>query len=107
MISASLEICRENWIFIPGATGGVGHFATQIAKYYGLKVIGSAGKAASLDLLHKLNMDCILDYSKQDIVKEIFSIIEVARWRRVLVGEYEGFKLASKNLSRAVYSLNT
>ena len=35
----------------------------QIAKLFGLKVIGSAGKAASLDLLKRLNVDHIVDYS--------------------------------------------
>lgn len=61
-------------IYIAGAAGGVGHFATQIAKLHGVKVIGSAGKAASLDLLRKLHVDHIIDYSKQDVVGEIMRL---------------------------------
>jgi len=46
----------------------------QIAKLHGLKVIGSAGKAASLALLDGLHVDHIIDYSRQDVVKEILNL---------------------------------
>ena len=36
-------------IFIPGGAGGVGRFAVQLCKLYGLTVISSGGKPASLD----------------------------------------------------------
>src|SRR5208337_312809 len=58
-------------IYVAGAAGGVGHFAVQIAKLHGLKVIGSAGKAASLDLLGRLHVDHIVDYSQADVMREI------------------------------------
>ena len=61
-------------IYIAGAAGGVGHFAVQIAKLHGLKVIGSAGKPASLDLLRQLHVDHIIDYSRQDVVREIMNL---------------------------------
>ena len=65
---------KERWIYVAGAAGGVGHFAAQIAKICELKVIGSAGKAASLDLLRKLRVDHIIDYSKQDVAGEIMRV---------------------------------
>ena len=46
----------------------------QIAKLFGLKVIGSAGKAASLDLLKRLNVDHIVDYSGLDLVQKIMNL---------------------------------
>ena len=61
-------------MYVAGAGGGVGHFAAQMAKLYGLKVIGTAGKPASLDLLRQLRLDCVIDRSKQDVVKEIMSV---------------------------------
>jgi len=62
------------WIYISGAAGGVGHFATQMARLHGLKVIGSAGKAASLALLRQLQVDHVIDYSRQDVVGEIMKL---------------------------------
>lgn len=74
VITGNIQRHKGKWIYVAGAAGGVGHFAAQIAKLYGLKVIGSAGKAASLDLLRRLELDHIIDYSKQDVVQEIMKL---------------------------------
>jgi len=74
VIAGAIGRHRGKTIYIAGAAGGVGHFATQIAKLYGLKVIGSASKQKSLELLKKLNVDYVLDYSRQDLVKEILNL---------------------------------
>ena len=60
-------------IFIPGGAGGVGHFAVQLAKAYGMRVITSASKPEGLDLLRKLLADVVIDYSKQDVVVEVLT----------------------------------
>ena len=73
-IATSLEPYRGKWMYIAGAGGGLGHFAAQIAQLHGLKVIGSAGKAASLDLLRRLGLDAVIDYSQQDVVQEVLRI---------------------------------
>jgi NADPH2:quinone reductase len=74
VITGGIEQHRRKWIYVAGAAGGVGHFAAQIAKLYGLKVLGSAGKAASLELLEKLELDHVIDYSKQDVVQEVMKL---------------------------------
>jgi NADPH:quinone reductase-like Zn-dependent oxidoreductase len=71
---AGLSKRQGQWIYIAGAAGGVGHFAAQLAKAAGLKVIGSASKPESLALLRSLGVDHIIDYSKQNVVKEVLSI---------------------------------
>jgi NADPH:quinone reductase-like Zn-dependent oxidoreductase len=55
-------------ILINGAGGGVGTFAIQIAKQYGVEVTGvdSAGK---LDMLRSLGFDHVIDYEKEDFTK--------------------------------------
>ena len=74
VIAASIQDQRGKWIYIPGAAGGVGHFAVQIAKLHGLRVIGSAGKAASLDILRQLQVAHVIDYSKQDVIHEVLHL---------------------------------
>jgi NADPH:quinone reductase-like Zn-dependent oxidoreductase len=74
MLAGKAEKHKGKWIYIAGAAGGVGHFAVQLAKLSGLKVIGSAGKPASFDLLRQLNVDHVIDHSKQDVVKEIMKL---------------------------------
>jgi NADPH:quinone reductase len=73
-IATDLERHRGKWIYVAGAGGGLGHFAAQIAKLSGLKVIGSASKPASLQLLRQLGLEAVIDYSKQDVVAEVLRI---------------------------------
>jgi len=55
-------------ILINGAGGGVGTFAVQIAKSYGVEVTGvdSTGK---LDMLRSIGFDHVIDYTKEDFTK--------------------------------------
>ncbi len=76
VLAGQIEQHAGKWIYIAGAAGGVGHFATQLAKLYGLKVIGTAGKAPSLALLKTLGVDHLLDYSKQNVVDEILALTQ-------------------------------
>ncbi len=69
-----VEEFRGKWAFLPGGAGGVGHFAVQIALVYGLKVISSAGKASSIDLLRQMGVEHIIDYSKEDVVKAVLHL---------------------------------
>jgi len=55
-------------LLINGAGGGVGSFAVQIAKPYGIEITGvdSAGK---LDMLRSIGFDHVIDYTKEDFTK--------------------------------------
>ena len=70
-MEADIKSRAGQTIFIPGGAGGVGHFAVQLAKAHGLRVITSASKPAGMELLHKLRADVVIDYSKQDVVAEV------------------------------------
>jgi NADPH:quinone reductase-like Zn-dependent oxidoreductase len=55
-------------LLINGAGGGVGSFAVQIAKLYGVEITGvdSTGK---LDMLRSMGFDHVIDYTKEDFTK--------------------------------------
>jgi len=72
-ITADIRKHAGQTIFIPGGAGGVGHFAVQLAKAYGLRVITSASKPEGLELLRNLLADVVIDYSKQDVVVEVLT----------------------------------
>ncbi len=68
-------------VLIHGGSGGVGHFAIQIAKARGAKVIATAS-TANQDLLKQLGVDQPIDYSKtkfEDIVKDVDVVLEATR----------------------------
>jgi NADPH:quinone reductase-like Zn-dependent oxidoreductase len=62
------EIRPEQKILINGATGGVGSFAVQIAKSYGLEVTGVTS-TRNIELVRSLGADHVLDYTTTDFVQ--------------------------------------
>jgi NADPH:quinone reductase-like Zn-dependent oxidoreductase len=68
-------------VLIHGGSGGVGHFAIQIAKARGAKVIATAS-TPNQDLLRQLGVDQPIDYTKtkfEDVVKNVDVVLEATR----------------------------
>jgi NADPH:quinone reductase-like Zn-dependent oxidoreductase len=65
-------------VLIHGGSGGVGHFAIQIAKARGARVIATAS-TANQDFLKQMGADMAIDYTKskfEDIAKDIDVVLD-------------------------------
>jgi len=63
------------WIVLPGAGGGLGHFAVQYAKAMGMRVIAVDGGDEKRDLCKKLGAEAYIDFTtSKDVAAEVMKI---------------------------------
>jgi NADPH:quinone reductase len=62
------------WVFIHGASGGVGTAAIQLSRALGLHVIGSAGTAEGLDLVRRLGAQHAVNHRENGYLDQVMQI---------------------------------
>ena len=80
------NIKKANKVLIHGASGGVGHFAVQIAKSFGAYVIGTTS-TENKDFVKSIGADEVIDYKKErfeEVIKDADLVIDAINAQNLL-----------------------
>ncbi|MGR5446691.1 zinc-binding dehydrogenase [Vibrio jasicida] len=71
-----LNISTRKSIFIAGGSGGVGCFAIQLARFFGVKTIITTSSALNHEFVRSLGATHVIDYKLEDVREHVMSITE-------------------------------
>ena len=108
------NIQRGQKVLIYGASGSVGTYAVQLARYFGAEVTGVCS-TANLELVKSLGADRVIDYTKEDfsnsgaIYDAVFDSVgksPKAQWSKALKPEGTYATVAKLNTKQSLEELN-
>lgn len=98
-------------ILVTGGAGAVGHYAVQLAKWGGARVIATISSAFKGEQARLAGADLVVDYKTEDVVARAMAFTEGRGVNRVVDVDFGGnisttLKLMAVNSTIAVYATN-
>jgi len=98
-------------VLVTGGAGAVGHYAVQLAKWGGARVIATVSSAAKGEQARRGGADLVVNYKTEDVVAKVLAFTGQRGVDRVVDVDFGGniattFKLMAMNATVAVYATN-
>src|SRR5438046_1383339 len=98
-------------VLVTGGAGAVGHYAVQLAKWGGAKVIATVSSAAKAEQARLAGADLVINYKTEDVVAKATAFTGQRGVDRVIDVDFGGniettLKLMGMNSTIAVYATN-
>ena len=71
-----LDVHQRRSLFIAGGAGGVGSFAIQLAKHFGVETIITTASSAKHEFVKALGATHVIDYKNEEVVTQVLEITE-------------------------------
>jgi NADPH2:quinone reductase len=98
-------------VLVSGGAGAVGHYAVQLAKWGGARVIATVSSSRKAEQARLAGADLVIDYKTGDVVAKVMAFTEQHGVDRVVDVDFGGniettLKLMAMNSTIAVYATN-
>jgi NADPH2:quinone reductase len=98
-------------VLVTGGAGAVGHYAVQLAKWGGARVIATVSSAMKAEQARLAGADLVIDYKTEDVVAKTMAFTERRGVDRVVDVDFGGniattLKLMAMNSTIALYATN-
>jgi NADPH2:quinone reductase len=98
-------------VLVTGGAGAVGHYAVQLAKWGGAKVIATVSSAAKAEQARLAGADLVVNYRSEDVVANALAFTGQRGVNRVVDVDFGGniattLKLMAMNSTIAIYATN-
>ena len=98
-------------VLVTGGAGAVGHYAVQLAKWGGARVIATVSSAAKAEQVQLAGADLVVNYKADDVIAKALAFTEQRGVDRVVDVDFGGniattLKLMAMNSTIAVYATN-
>jgi len=98
-------------VLVSGGAGAVGHYAVQLAKWGGARVIATVSSSLKAEQARLAGADLVIDYKTEDVIAKALAFTEQRGVDRVVDVDFGGniattLKLMAMNSTIAVYATN-
>jgi NADPH2:quinone reductase len=98
-------------VLVTGGAGAVGHYAVQLAKWGGARVIATVSSAFKAEQARLAGADLVIDYKTEDVIAKTMAFTERRGVDRVVDVDFGGniattLKMMAMNSTIAVYATN-
>jgi NADPH2:quinone reductase len=98
-------------VLVTGGAGAVGHYAVQLAKWGGARVIATVSSSMKAEQARLAGADLAIDYKTEDVIAKVMAFTEQRGVNRVVDVDFGGniattLKMMAMNSTIAVYATN-
>ncbi|HSV47385.1 MAG TPA: NADPH:quinone reductase [Ramlibacter sp.] len=79
---------KDKTVLVTGGAGAVGHYAIQLAKWGGARVIATVSSPRKAEMAREAGADAVIDYKRDDVAERTLAMTEARGVERIVEVEF-------------------